>query len=138
EADATAMTMKAANIALIGGSAAVRRDQEGTIDLLTLLTPVASSTQTAATTPPQQNGPKPQVEVAAFSVRQFRATFEDLSTPRPAYNTIENIDVDVEKMTLAEGASMPLRVALTLPRTGAVSLAGNFVLSPLQATLAVD
>lgn len=140
EADATAMTMKAAKVALIGGSATVRRDQEGTIDLMEMLMPVSSSEsgETATTTPPQPEGPKPQVEIAEFSVRQFRATFDDLSTPRPAHNTIENVDLDVEKMTLAEGASMPLRIAVTLPRTGSANVSGNFVLSPLQATLAVD
>ncbi|HTO04615.1 MAG TPA: DUF748 domain-containing protein, partial [Opitutus sp.] len=125
-------------VALTGGSASVRRDQEGTIDLLEMLMPVSAATETATTTPSAPNGPKPQVEIASFAVRQFRATFEDLSTPRPARNTIENLDLDVEKMTLAEGAAMPLRVALTLPRTGSATVSGNFVLSPLQATLAVD
>jgi hypothetical protein len=138
EADATAITMKAAKVAVTGGNASVRRDQEGTIDLLAMLMPVPSSADTTTTPSPSQDRPKPQVEIASFSVRQFRATFDDLSTPRPARNTLENIDVDVEKLTLAEGASMPLRIAVTLPRTGSANVSGNFVLSPLQATLAVN
>jgi hypothetical protein len=138
EADAETMTASVQKVALIGGRVAVVRDESGKIDLLSMIEPVAAAQPPAASPPVADGGRKPQVEIAEVSVRQFSGRFEDRTTPRPAINTIENADIDVQKISLAEGTSMPLRVALTLPRGGATTLAGSFSLSPLQATLTVE
>ena len=139
EANAETQAIKADKISLIGGQATVKRERDGTIDLIAMLKPVTNSNPS----PPDesQNGAKPfnpQVDIAAFSVRAFSGKFEDRSTPRVATNTLESADIGVEKITLAEGATMPVRVALTLPARGAINLTGSLILSPLQATLAVD
>ena len=89
-----------------------------------MLSPIDDATGAARLRSASEGGrPKLQLEIAALTVRQFGAAFEDLSTPRPALNTIENIDIDLEKITLAEGASMPLRAALATPDKTALGVA---------------
>ena len=143
-ADAAALTMKATKVALNGGRASVHRAQDGKIDLLAMITPPPSSASAISppsaptSSPAKAEPPKPQVEVAALSVRQFSAVFEDRALPRVATTKIENAEFDVEKFTLADGASIPVRASLTLPNHGTINASGPVVLTPLQATLAVD
>ncbi|MEO6004269.1 MAG: DUF748 domain-containing protein [Opitutus sp.] len=144
-ADATAMTVKAGAIALNGGRAAVHREKDGTIDLVTMLTPrihpeaapAAAMPAPTATSVPAA-APKPQAEVDSVTVRQFSATFEDRVPTRAAVQTIENAEVDLQKFSLKEGAKIPLHAALTLANRGLMTVDGAVSLTPLQATMTVD
>lgn len=139
EASTMPLTVKATKVALFGGRASVHRSADGVIDLVAMMQPVGPPAGTAPVTPTAGDAkPKPQVDIGAVSVRQFNAVFEDLATPRRAVNTIDNAEVDLEKVTLADGAAIPVKIALSLPAQGAINLHGSIVLAPLQATLSVD
>ncbi|MEO7598506.1 MAG: DUF748 domain-containing protein [Opitutus sp.] len=146
-ADAITMKVSATKVALTGGRVNAHRAQDGSIDLLQLLQPVARPANSpaaamgaagspTASAPPGK--PAPQLDVAEISVRQFAATFEDHVTARVATQTIDNADLDVQKFTLAAGASIPVHANLTLANRGSLKIEGNVVIAPLQATLAVD
>lgn len=144
EATVPEPSVKIRAITLQGGHAAVKRTEAGVIDLLAMLKPAepaasaaggAASRAIATATPPAA---VPKVEIANLSVRQFSAVFEDHATPRPAINTIENLELDVQKITLAEGAAIPLQATLNFPNRGIVKVNGSAVLSPLQADLDID
>lgn len=144
EATMPERSVKVASIALTGGHAAVKRNEAGVIDLLAMLKPPAATSSAPSTPAPATPGTTapaaalPKVEIATLSVRQFSAVFEDHATPRPAINTVENADLDVQKITLADGAMIPLQATLTLQNRGTVKVDGTVALSPLQADLNVD
>lgn len=138
DADATKRVVTVQKVAVTGGRASVHRDAKGNIDLLGMLEPVAPTETAAVTAPAPTVPPKLQLNIQALSVRGFSAIMEDLATPRRAVNTVENAEIDAQNFTLAEGAQIPLRVALALPNRGTVNLDGTAVLAPLQATGTVD
>jgi hypothetical protein len=137
EADATAMTIKAAKLAIVGGKLAVRRNAEGKIDLLELLEPVAT-TAPNSTAAVSAERTKPQATIESVTLRQFGVVFEDHATPRPAINTIENLEVDLQTFTLAEGAGIPVRLMVALPNQGLANVTGSVTMSPIQGNLTVD
>ena len=141
-ADTVTRKAKIGSIALNGGRASVHRLPDGTIDVLAMLKPPSGATPpegaSASTANPVGSAPSPQLEIDAITVRRFSAAFEDRVPSRIATQTIENADVDVKNFTLAEGAQIPLRVQLTLPAQGNVTLDGTVGLFPVQTALAVD
>lgn len=145
-ADAAKRSVAVAKIAFTGGRATAHRSPAGVIDLVAMLTPAsapaaanaspAPAVSTSAIAPPPSM--KPEVKIAELALRKFALRFEDRTTPRVALNQIDNLELDANNLTLAEGAEIPFRVALALPQDGAVKVDGKVVLSPLQAEIEVE
>ena len=138
--DVQALTARVKSIALDGGRASLRRLPDGTINALAMIKPVPddSPAEVASATPAEATAPALQLEVETLSVRGFSGVFEDQALERPVTQTLVNLEVDVEKFTFAEGATIPMRLQLTLPQQAAVTVNGSFGLHPLQAVLALD
>lgn len=145
DADAAKLSVTVGKVALTGGRIAAQRAPDGVIDLVSLLTPNLAPAPAKASAPPTASPAagasapaKPEVKVAEFAVRKFAVSFEDRTTPRVALSTIENAEFEAKNLTLAEGAEIPVRVALALPAEGAVKIDGKVVLSPMKAELDVE
>ncbi len=165
--NADALTMKAdiATVALTGGRVTVRREADGSINLLKALLPAGSengvgnvggglSAEIPAT--PSESGhdappasepnatPAPAVAlpeflIAEIAVKDLAVDVTDLTTPRAAQLGLSGIQVSLKNVTLAEGAEMPLDLALNWAPAGTVKVTGTVAIMPeLKATLQTD
>ncbi|MEO6569401.1 MAG: DUF748 domain-containing protein [Opitutaceae bacterium] len=153
DADMGKMAAAVGKVEIKGGRVAAQRSQDGVIDLVSLLAPapapskkpVSSSPAVPSANPavtpvaavPAPLG-KPDLKITDLTVRGFAARFEDHSTPRVALSVIENVDFDAKNLTLADGAEIPMRLALAFPNQGAVKVDGTVVLSPMKAEVDVE
>lgn len=141
QADAVAQKASVDLVNLTGGSVHARREKDGSINLLAMLQPPAgkatppappSSPAPATPTPPTK---LPDVTIGEVALKDFNINVTDLAAPRPVQLALGAIQFSLRNVTLAEGAQMPLQLALTLNQQGTVQVAGNIGLSPLKAEL---
>ena len=72
-------------------------------------------------------------------VKDFAADVSDLAAPRPAQLGLTGLQLSVKNVTLADGAEMPLQLALNWTPVGTVKVAGTVVIKPeLKADLKTD
>jgi len=135
QADALAMNASVASVAAVGGHAVVRREKDGAINLITMFLPAKAGSGTAP--PPSSPGaPLPQILIGAVSVKDFRAEFNDLAAPRPAQLGINNLQLALKNVTLADGVAIPTQVSFDWTPQGTVSLEGTVTILPaLKADL---
>ncbi|HTJ78058.1 MAG TPA: DUF748 domain-containing protein [Rariglobus sp.] len=143
-ADGVKQSATIKSITLDHPSLRVRRDKDGSINLLTMLTPGPGAAVAAAQAPSVSATPSaaplvlPDVKLGEFAIRGLSVALEDLTTPTPAKNSIENIDLSVKNVSLAEGAS-PIAVKLSamLPPGGEIGVEGTVTREPLSADVSV-
>lgn len=157
-ADGIALSADVREVAAVGGRLRLRREKDGSINLLTLLRPPAG--ESAATTPSPSRvgggdaeagratiGPtvasaagaeSPQLTIGEVAVREFAFEFEDQVPATPAQLGAERVHFSLKDFTLAEGASMPLQLALDWAPAGAVRLNGSIALRPVAADLQLE
>lgn len=137
DADAVKMQATIGRVGLSGGHLAVRREKDGTLNLLAMLQPVgAAAAPAAAVTAPT---PLPQFTVGEVALKDLRVDLVDLAAPQPARLGLSDIELSVKNVTLADGAVMPLQLAWNWTPQGTVKVAGNFSLRPvLKAELQTD
>lgn len=164
-ADGIALTADVREVAIEGGRLRVRREKDGTINLLTLLQPPAAD-PTAGTPPAASGGagaaenPAAAAEVTAVTlpappplataapaigltvgevaVREFALEFEDLVPGTPAKLGAERVHFSLKEFTLGEGAKMPLQLTLDWQPAGAVRLNGTVALQPIGADVQLE
>jgi len=132
---ADAVTLKAAvgQVALAGGHLAVRRDADGSINLLTMLAPepVTGPAQPAATAPaPVAPAPLPDVTVGEVTLKDFKVDVTDNAAPRPAQLGLSNLQLSLKNVSLANGAVIPVQLSFGWAPSGTVSVAGSVTLKP--------
>jgi hypothetical protein len=145
-ADALAQRATITAIALTGGSAAVRREKDGTLNLITLLQPAPGAVPTppsapapaSATPAPAAPAIKPDVKVGEFAVKEFRVAVTDLAAPRPAQLALSDLAFSLRDLTLAEGAEMPLQFSATWAPQGTLHAGGRIGIAPIKAELDLD
>ncbi|MDP3069286.1 MAG: DUF748 domain-containing protein [Opitutaceae bacterium] len=141
EADAIALKASIDTLVVAGGQVRVRREKDGTLNLLAMLTPPAGAPpSSAAPAAPARSGtpaPKPQFTLRSLVVKDVRAEFSDLAAPRPVQLALESVQASLQNFTLAEGAKMPGSIAFDLPPAGSVKLEGAIGLFPVTANLQV-
>lgn len=135
-ADGVALAATVESVALAGGHINVRREKDGVINLLALLPPAgtpagAAPAGRAATAP----GPKPSFTLGDFSLKDLRVDFSDLATPRPVQLALEAVKLSVQRITLAEGAKLPVSLAFGIAPGGTVKIDGDVALAPVAANL---
>ena len=124
----------------------VRRDKDGSINLLTMLTPAPSAASTAAavvapipaTATPAAPVALPDVKLGEFAINGLTVALEDMTTPSPAKTTIEKIDLSVKNVSLSEGAApIALKLSALLPPGGEIGVEGTVVREPLAADVTI-
>jgi hypothetical protein len=159
--NADALTLKAdiAAVVLAGGRVTVRREPDGAINLLKALLPAVSanagdkvegSSPAGVPAAPAESGqaaptastpaaPMPEFLISEVSVKDLAVDVTDLTTPRAAQLGLSDIQVSLKNVTLADGAEMPLSLALNWAPAGTVKVAGTVGIMPeLKATLQAD
>jgi len=140
--NADALTLKAdiASVTVGGGKVQVRREKDGSINLLNLLVPAEPAPAPApAGTAPAAAAPKPVFMIGELAVKDFAVEVSDLAAPRPAQLGLTGIQLSLKNVTLADGAEMPLQLALNWVPAGTVKVAGTVGLMPeLKGALQID
>ncbi len=143
-ADALTQKVSAEAIIFTGGHLRVRREADGAINLLQLLSPppVTAATATQATPAPASPATPaavPDVRVGEIGLKDFKVEIADLAAPRPARLVLDAIQFSIKDVTLADGARMPLQVSLHWAPEGTVRVAGAVTIRPVvSADLKVD
>jgi len=133
-------------IALDGGRLTVVREKDGSINLLNLLAEASASaapatvSATPASSAPVATTPAalPDVKLAEFALTGLAIDFEDRTTPTPAKNGIDRLDVSVKNISLAEAAApIALKLSVATLPSGTIDVEGTAVREPLSADLSV-
>jgi hypothetical protein len=125
-ADGVAMKTGIGRIALDGGHLAVRREKDGTINLMSML-PSGGPAPGAA---PAQSLPPIDLTIGEVALKDFKVDLADLAAPRPVQLGLSNIQGSIKNLTLAEGAAMPLQVSLAWAPQGTVRIEGSVSIKP--------
>ena len=143
--DADALTQKATvgSVSLAGGHLHVRREKDGSVNLLTMLQPAAKDPASPVPAPPAAASPAPakppDVAVAEMTLKDFQVEVNDLAAPRPAQLGLTDLQFSLKSFTLDDGATMPLQLSFAWAPQGTVHLDGSVSLKPdLMADLKVD
>ena len=135
DADAMALKATVASVTLTGGHLAVRREKDGSINLLNMLLPAA---------PPAAAGPAapaklPDALVKDVEVKGLKVDLTDNGLASPAQLGLSDITVSLKNATLADGAVMPLSASFTWAPQGTVAVSGSVTLKPqISADLKTD
>ena len=124
QADGLALKASVARVALTGGHLAVRREKDGSLNLLALLAPAAPPA--AHVTPAQL----PDFTVGEIALKDFKIDLTDLAAPRPAQLALSALQISLKNVTLADGAVLPLALSLDWAPHGTVQIAGSVTLKP--------
>jgi len=141
--NADALTLKATvnTVALTGGQLQVRREKDGSINLLNLLQPTAAAAPavTAPASAPPAPVAGPDFLIAEVKAQGLALQFNDLAAPRPAQLGFTDLQLSLKQVTLADGAVMPVNLALNWAPQGTVKVAGTVSIRPdLKADLQAD
>lgn len=157
-ADGIARSADVREVAVTGGRLRLRREEAGSINLLALLQPPAGESTATVPREPARGadgvGPSPaasglpaapaavatvpQLTVGEVVVRDFALEFEDRIPATPAKLAAERLHFSLKDFTLAEGATMPLQLALDWLPAGAVRLNGSVSLRPAAADVQIE
>lgn len=141
-ADVIALKAMVATVKLAGGHLRVRREKDGTINLLTMLQPPADAT--IPTPPPAGTTPapaarRPEFMISEVELNDFKIDVTDLAASRPAQFNITGLEALLKNVTLADHAVMPLSLALNWAPAGTVKAEGTVSIKPvLKADLKTD
>jgi hypothetical protein len=150
-ADADAVTLKAkvGSVVLNGGRVRVRRETDGSLNVLAALLPPPPDGSAPANpsghkapptvAPPAAPARRPDFLIGEVAVKEFAVDVADLAAPRPTQLGLTGIQFSLKNVTLADGAQMPLQLDLGWAPTGTVKVAGTVAIKPeLKATLQTD
>lgn len=135
-----AVTLKAVvnRIALTGGQLKARREKDGAINLLGLLSPSAPAPVSPAP-PASGSASAPDFTVGEIALDDFKIDLSDLAAPRPAQLALGGVKASLKNVTLADGASWPLMLAFDWAPRGRVQVSGSVTLKPaLSLALEAD
>ncbi|NIF98103.1 DUF748 domain-containing protein, partial [Burkholderia sp. Ax-1720] len=158
--DLGARTAEVASVAVNGLDVDAARLKNGEIDLAALAEPAASARgarrepaeKTAAESaakPAAKLATKPangktaaaapwHYRIGELSLAGAKASFTDLSTPRPVKLAFAPLDVKVGPLTDDLSKPLPVSLRTTLNRKGSFAVAGEVTATPLDAKLRID
>ncbi len=141
EFDGVKLAGRVASVRASGGRVAVRREADGTINWLAMLTPSAPGAQpaTAGAAPTAPASPLPEVRVGEVALQDFQVEITDLGAPRPAKLALGAVQFSLRDVSLADGVEMPVQLAFDWAPQGKVSIAGKVGVRPdLRAELQTE
>lgn len=136
EFDGVKRAGRVASVRASGGRVAVRREADGTLNWLAMLTPSMSVAQpatpstTAGAAPTVPASPLPEVRVGEVALQDFQVEIADLAAPRPARLALGAMRFSLRDVSLADGAEMPLQLAFDWAPQGKVSIVGKVSVRP--------
>lgn len=131
QADGVTMKASVARVAVTGGEVSIRREQDGVLNLLSLMVPG----QAPEAKPLPSRSPAPDVQVGEVLVKDFKVGMTDLAAPRPTQLGLSGIQFSVKNVSLAPNVAMPLALSLEWAPGGTMKVAGSVTLKP---TLSAD
>ncbi len=139
-ADAVAMKAAVDRVSFAGGRLSLRREKDGTINLLALLPETGRAPAGATGATPAAAAPAPvDLKIGEVALDGFRIDIADLALPQPAQLGIDHLQLSLRNVTLAPGASMPLKLSFDWAPQGTVKLAGDVGVFPApKAALTID
>lgn len=136
-ADALARKADVRSVSVDGGRLSIRRNKDGSINLLALIAPPQEPTP-APGAPAAPSSPAPQATVEKIAVNDLETDIVDLASPRPAHLDLKHVQAAVSNATLAPGASIPVQLAFDWAPQGSVTVEGEVGLLPVRAKVKVD
>jgi len=134
KADGVASRASVGRVALSGGHVSVRRNKDGSVNLLELLGPEAP----AGARPAAPAG-VPDVTAGEVSLKDFRVDVADEAVPSHARLSLGGLQFSLRNFTLADGAAMPVDLSFAWAPKGAVKVSGTLTLKPgIKADLKAD
>ena len=130
QADAVAFKATVSRVALGGGLLTVRREKDGSVNLLTMLSPEALPGPAQPAAAPAMPAALPDVTVGEVALKDFQIELTDNAAPRPAQLAVANLQFSLKNATLANGAVMPLQLSFNWAPKGRVQVAGSVTLKP--------
>ncbi|RXK53119.1 DUF748 domain-containing protein [Oleiharenicola lentus] len=127
-------------IGMGGGQLNVRREADGSINLLQLLPARTGPRANEMAVSSRASGGDPiNFVIREIDLRDFGIVVEDLATPRSTPLATTIVRLGLLEVTLAEKAEIPLDMSLTWAPTGTVNVKGVLALMPeLKASLQTD
>jgi len=136
-ADGVALKAGISSVVLSGGHLAVRRDKDGSINLLTLLP--SEATAPGVTAPNATPARLPDLTVGEVTLKDFRIDISDLAAPRPVQLGLGDLQCSLKNITLADGAVMPLQLSLAWAPQGTLQIDGSVSIRPApRASLKIE
>jgi len=135
QADGLARKAGVTAVVLTHGSVHVRREADGSLNLLTMLVPFAKPAAAAPAAAPAVPALRPEVTIGEVALKDFAIEVTDLVAPRPAHLALNSLQFSLKQVTLAETAGMPLSLAFDWAPRGTVRLDGRVGLFPVKADL---
>jgi len=141
QADAAQPKASAGRIALSGGHLTLRRNRDGSVNLLALLGPAAPAAAQQAGGAAAAPAVAPMVSAGEVALRDFKVDVADDAVSRRAQLSLRGLQLSLGNLTLADGAVMPVRLSFEWAPKGSVRLDGTVALKPepradLKATVA--
>ncbi len=127
-----------------GGSVVVRRGQDGTISLLTLL---AGAPTNAPPARAAETGPTNQaayaiggwtLNVDEIQLDDYALKLEDLKLPKPASFLLDQLTVNLKGVSTASNRLITAKMGFRVNEAGTVAARGTAMLAPLFADVDVD
>ncbi len=143
QADALTHKATVGSVELAGGHIRVRREKDGSINLLTMLQPPAAAAASPPAVAPNPAAPPPaaatppDVSIGELALKDFQVDVTDLAAPRPAQLVLNSLQFSLKNVTLAKGAQMPLHVDLGWAPAGSVKIDGTVGIAPVKADLKI-
>lgn len=138
DADATAMKAAIRSVALAGGGVRVRREKDGSINLIAALQPPTATTPPESPAATPEPAAKPGITIAEVAVTGFRIDVSDNVPPLPAKLALNDVHVSLKDVTLEAGARMPLSLGFAWAPEGTVRVEGDVALFPPSAQLKAE
>jgi hypothetical protein len=139
QADALARRASIGQVTLTGGHLEVRRDKDGSVNLLSLLKPADAVPAHPAGGAASGSPGIPQVTVGEVVARDSVVEIRDEAMPHAAQLSLGGIQFSLKNFALTDGATMPLHLSFAWAPRGAVQVDGTVALKPaLKADLKVN
>lgn len=136
QADAVALKAAVGRVALTGGRVTLRREKDGSLNVLALLppgeTPPASAAAPALAVgaAPAGAAKLPEITVEEVALKDFAFDLADLAAPRPVQLALGDVQFSLKNLSLTDGAVMPLDLALNWAPAGRVHVVGAVTVKP--------
>ncbi|MEO6993189.1 MAG: DUF748 domain-containing protein [Lacunisphaera sp.] len=152
-ADAIALKATVDAVKVNGGTVRVRPEKDGTINLLAMIPPSAGQPASAAAAsapsvttfsttagkPAAVAEKLPDILIGEVATKDLQVDFKDLAAPRPVELALTGIGLSLKKVTLADGATMPVELSLGWAPSGTMHVEGTIAIKPtLKADLKTD
>jgi hypothetical protein len=130
QADAVAMKVAIERIGITDGHISVRREKDGSINLLELVKPSESPHAPSSAGLPGPVAISPQLTVGEVDVKDALVDINDLAVPHAAQLTLGRLQFSLKNLTLADGATMPVHLAFDWAPKGSATVDGTIGLKP--------